>query len=388
MSDDAGSLPGLRLRNRRQILEVVRHRGTTSRPEIAKRTGLSPTTVSTLVAQLLAESVVVELADRAAPTGGGRPARLLGFNPAAGGAVGVHLAHDHVRVGVTDLGGAVVAEHVTDLDVDHEPARTLAVVADEALQLVDRAGLRRDGVVGLGVAVSAPVSVATHVVDSGVILSDWQHVDLAAEIAERTGFTVSIGNDANLGAVAEHRFGAAQDVDDLVWVMVSDGVGAGLVVDGTLYEGAFGGAGELGHVTVTPGGFVCRCGNRGCLETVAGGAALRTALTYTHGERITLADIIAADRAGDERAGRAMSDAGVAVGRALAPVCTVLDPALVVIGGDCSASVSLVDAVRRTLADTATPLRRQAVPVRASALGDQAEMLGAVALATQRMTLA
>ncbi len=146
---------------------------------------------------------------------------------------------------------------------------------------------------------------------------------------------VEIGNDANLGAVAEHRFGVAQGVDDVVYVMVSDGVGAGLVLDGRLYEGAVGGAGELGHVTVVPGGYVCRCGNRGCLETVAGARALITALTLTHGGDTTPADIVRADRDGDERARRVLCDAGRAVGRALGPLCTVLDPALVVIGGDC-----------------------------------------------------
>ena len=387
MPPDQGALAGLRQHNRRQILEVVRHRGTTSRSDIAKRTGLSATTVSTLVGQLLAEAVVVELPDRSSPSGGGRPARLLGFNPAAGGAVGIHLAHDHVRVGVTDLGGDVVAEAVTYLDVDHEPAQTLDLVVAEAVRLVGEAGLRRDGVVGLGIAVSAPVTAANHVLDAGVILADWQQVDLAAEVAARTGFRVEIGNDANLGAVAEQRFGVAQQVDDLVWVMVSDGVGAGLVVDGRLYEGAFGGAGELGHVTVAPGGFVCRCGNRGCLETVAGSTALTSALTYTHGAGTTLTDVLAFDRDGDELARRVLTDAGAAVGRALAPICTVLDPALVVIGGDCSVSASLVDAVRSTLESATTPLRRQPVPVRASALGEQAEMLGAVALATQRMSL-
>lgn len=385
---DSGSLAGLRQRNRRQVLEVVRHRGTTSRAEIAKRTGLSTTTVSTLVGELLGEAVVVELTDRTGPSGGGRPARLLSFNPAAGGAVGVHLAHDHVRVGVTDLGGAVVAESITRLDVDHQPAATLSLVADEALRLVREAGVRLDGVVGLGVAVSAPVSAATHVIDSGVILADWQDVDLAAELGSRTGLRVELGNDANMGAIAEHRFGVAQGVDDLVYVMVSDGIGAGLIVDGRLYEGAFGGAGELGHVTVEPGGFVCRCGNRGCLETVAGANALTGALLHTHGDRTTLAQVIAADRADDERARRVMADAGTAVGKALAIVCTVLDPALVVIGGDGAASATLVSRVRQTLVEHSTPLRREPVPVVAGALGDQAEMLGAVALASQRMTLA
>ena len=386
MVADAGSLPGLRHRNRHQVLEVVRQRGTTSRPDIAKRTGLSPTTVSTLVGQLLAESVVVELPETTAPAGGGRPARLLGLNPDAGGVVGVHLAHDHVRVAVTDLAGGVVTETVTELDVDHRPDTTTEFVADEAARLIARSGRRPDSITGIGIAVSAPVSPATHVVNSDVILPDWRRVDLAGEVARRTGLPVEIGNDANLGAVAEHRYGVARGVDDLVYVMVSDGVGAGLILDGRLYEGAVGAAGELGHVTVDPGGFVCRCGNRGCLETVAGARALSAALTLTHGRDNTLTAILASDHDGDGSAQRVMLDAGAAVGRALIPLCTVLDLGLVVIGGDCAVSATFVDGVRRTLDASTTPLRRQPAPVVAGALGERAELLGAVAVVAQRTT--
>jgi predicted NBD/HSP70 family sugar kinase len=384
-----GSLTGLRRHNRRQVLEVLRHRGTTSRAEIAKRTGLSTTTVSTLVGELLGEAVVVELADRtSAVTGGGRPARMLAFNPAAGGAIGVHLAHDHVRVGVTDLAGNVAAQTRSEIDVDHEPTRTLGLVARQTLELVRDSGLRKDGIVGLGVAVSAPVPAATHTLGSGRILADWRSVDVADELTRRTGFPVEIGNDANLGAIAEQRFGVAQNVDDFVYLMLSDGVGAGLVLDGRLYEGAIGGAGELGHVTVVPDGYVCRCGSRGCLETVVGAQALTAALALTRGAGTTLLDIIAAAHDGDDGTRRVLADAGVAIGRALVPICTVLDPALVVVGGACSASEDLVAAVREALAGGITPLRGSPIAVRASALGDEAEMLGAITLATQRMTLA
>lgn len=388
MPEAPSSLTALRLRNRRQILEVLRHRGTTSRAEIAKRTGLSTTTVSTLVSELLDESVVVELGDRrSSPTGGGRPARVLAFNPTAGGAVGVHLAHDHVRVGVTDLAGNVVAQTVSAIDVDHEPARTLALVGGTALELIEESGLRKDGIVGLGVAVSAPMPAASPGPGVGRILADWHAVDVGAELTRRTGFSVEIGNDANLGAIAEQRFGAAQGVDDLVYVMLSDGVGAGLILDGRLYEGALGGAGEFGHITIAPDGYICRCGNRGCLETVVGAKALVSALALTRGHR-TVPDIVAASAAGDDGARRVLADAGTAVGRALVPLCTVLDPALVVIGGAGGTSPALIDAVQDALVRGMTPLRGTPVAVRAGALGDEAEMLGAVTLATQRMHLA
>lgn len=387
MTASRGSLGGLRRSNRQQVLEVLRHRGTASRAEIAKQTGLSTTTISTLVGELLDEAVLVERSERSSSAGGGRPARMLVFNPGGGGAVGIHLAHDHVRVGVTDLAGSLVAQTQTGIDVDHAPQDTLDFAAAAALELMKQAGLRTDSVVGLGVAVSAPVSAATHTVGAGPILGDWRGVDVAEELARRTGLRVSLGNDANLGAIAEHRFGVAQNVDDLLYVMLSDGVGAGLVLGGRLYEGAAGGAGELGHVTVVPDGYVCRCGNRGCLETLAGADAITRALALTRGTGTTVADVVAAADAGDHGARRVLADVGRAVGRAIVPVCTVLDPALVVLGGDCAASEPLLTALRTQLAQGITPMRRDTIPVVGGALGDEAEMLGAVALATQSMVL-
>ncbi|HZY77792.1 MAG TPA: ROK family transcriptional regulator [Jatrophihabitantaceae bacterium] len=387
MHGTSGSLTSLRQRNREQVLATLRERGTASRAEIAKRTGLSTSTVSTLIGELINELVIVELDDRPATSSGGRPARMLAFNPSAGGAIGIHLGHDRVQVGVTDLAGRLVAQDVTDIDVDHEPAKTLALAAHRALELLERSGVRKDGIVGLGVAVAAPVFAATNALGSGPVLADWRSIDVADELARRTGFHVEIGNDANLGAIAEHRFGVAQYVDDFIYLMLSDGVGAGLVLNGRLYEGALGGAGEIGHVTVVPDGYVCRCGNRGCLETVAGASGLAAAFAITRGPGTTLADILRADSAGDGGTRRVLADAGAAVARALVPVCTVLDPALVVIGGECSASATLVSAVRDNLAASITPLRGSAVPVRASGLGDEAEMLGAIALASQRMVL-
>lgn len=385
MSTSDGSLAGLRQRNRHEVLQVVRQRGTTSRAEIAKQTGLSTTTVSTLVYELIADEVLVELNERTSTPGVGRPARLLTFNPRAGGVAGVHLAHDHVRVALTDLAGQVVATTVVAFDVDHEPVETLAYVAGAVRRIVAESGLRPDGIVGLGVAVSAPVALRTHALSTERILPDWQGLDVAGELGKRTGLPVEVGNDANLGAIAEHRFGAAQGIDDLVYVMLSDGVGAGLVLGGQIYEGALGGAGELGHVTVAPDGYVCRCGNRGCLETVAGARALTGPLTPVLGADATVADVVGAAATGDPGACRVLADAGTAIGRALLPVCTVLDPALVVLGGECAGSDSLIGAVRDVLARELTPLRREAVPVVAGTLGEDAEMLGAVALASRRL---
>lgn len=385
MGTSTGSLAGLRSRNRVQVLDVLRQRGTASRADVAQQTGLATTTVCTLVGELLEQGVVVELPPRTGrAAGAGRPARLLAFHPTAGGAVGVHLAHNHIRAGLSDLAGNLLATLTVEFDVDHEPQRTLDRTARIVAELIETAAVPASGVVGIGVAVSAPVAVDTRSLDSSRILPHWRGVDLTGELEARTGLRVELGNDANLGAIAEHRVGVGQGVDHLVYVMLSDGVGAGLILNGRLYEGAVGGAGELGHVTVITDGLVCRCGNRGCLETVAGAPALAAALAPTRGPGTTLLDVLALAQGGDDGARRLLADAGRAVGRSLLPICTVLDLALVVIGGECSASDSLIDGVREELTRGMTPLRTCPISVRPGSLGEKAEMLGAIALATQR----
>ena len=385
MDRSPGSLASLRLNNRNRILEVIRQRGSATRSEIARQTGLSTTTVANLVLQLLAQLVVVESAPGSQRTGGGgRPAATLSLHPVAGGGLGIHLAHDHVRIGLTDLAGEVIAELVTALDVDHEPTATLAYAARVGLELIADAGFGPSGIAGIGVAVSAPISGGGGTFGSGPILPDWRGIDVAGELHSRTGLRVDVDNDANLGAIAEHRFGVARGVDDFVYVMLSDGVGAGLFLGGRLYTGATGGAGELGHITVTPGGFMCRCGNRGCLETVAGAHALIGALAQTHGQTTCVADIVSAAGRGDAGPRRVLADAGRAIGSALTTICTVLDPALIVIGGEAGAADGpLLTALRDRLLESTTPLRREPVPVAAGTLGDRAEMLGAIALITR-----
>jgi hypothetical protein len=164
--------------------------------------------------------------------------------------------------------------------------------------------------------------------------------------------------------------------------MLSAGVGAGIILDGRLYEGGTGTAGEIGHVVVDPGGQVCRCGNRGCLETVAGAVALTSSLRHTHGTRVNLDTVLRLTDDGDSGARRLIADAGEAVGRALAGVCSVLDPELIVIGGELAAAGDvLLDAIRETIERLTSPATGHSYSVQRGALGARAEALGAIALA-------
>jgi predicted NBD/HSP70 family sugar kinase len=386
MTSAPGSLESLRSRNRLRVLETVQQRGAISRVDITRTTGLSRTTVSSLVAELLSEGVLSErAAEPPAPSpGGGRPATLLALSPDGGGVLGVHLGHEGVRVVLADLSGDVLGERQREIDVDHLPADSLAYVADAALELVAGSGHDIGRVIGMGVAVSAPVQLVSHALRTPSMLRDWTDIDIAAQLRDRVGVPVHVGNDANLGAMAEWTFGVGRGADDLIYLMLSDGVGAGLILNGRPYEGAAGAAGELGHVAVVDGGYVCRCGNRGCLETVVGTRALVGAVSHSRGPDTTLAEVVELAVAGDPGCRRVIVDAGRTIGRALSGICAVLDPKLVIIGGKIAAAgPPLLDGVREVLTRRLPSAISQGVVVTAGRLGDRAEVLGAVALATR-----
>ncbi|MBC7630942.1 ROK family transcriptional regulator [Aeromicrobium sp.] len=379
-----GSLENLRRRNRGRVLRAVQAEGATSRVDIIRTTGLSRTTVSSLVGQLLAEGLLAESTDRrdvqsASQTG--RPPTRLTLEPSGGAVVGIHLRHDGIRLAVADLAGTVLSELLVDLDVDHRADAALSFVEEATTELLTANGIDAARVLGAGVAISSPVPTLPR--HGPALLTTWHDIDIGETLTARLGVPVHVGNDANLGATAEHFFGAARNTRNLVYIMLAEGVGAGLYLDGRPYFGAKGVAGEFGHVVVSPGGQVCRCGNRGCLETVAGAEALAAALPTRAGGGVRdLDEVLEACLAGDPGAVRVIADAGRAVGTALAGVCTMLDPDLVVVGGrTAGAGKPLIDGITETLRRGVPPTDESAVPIVAGHLGVRAEVLGAVALA-------
>ena len=191
-----------------------------------------------------------------------------------------------------------------------------------------------------------------------------------------------VANDANLGALAEVRTGAARGASNVVYLMLSSGIGGGLVLGGSLFSGHSGLTGELGHIVVDPGGERCRCGNRGCLETVAGAEQILAALRPTYGERITIEDAATLAAGRDQRCRELFHAAARAAGRVAGSVCNLVNPELVIVGGDLiMAGDTVVDGVREGVAETTIPAVHRDVQVVAATLGERAELLGAVGLA-------
>jgi glucokinase-like ROK family protein len=380
----AGSLEGLREFNRLRVVDALRQRGIASRTELARVTRLSRTTVTAVLADLERRGLVVERgsgARRARRAGKGRPAALFGLNAAAGAAVGVDLGHRHVRVAVADLSSTVLAERDLSLDVDDDAGRALDTAAELLDRVLDDAGVDRDRLVGAGMGLPGPIDRETGTVASSVILPGWVGLRPGQELAARIGLHVEVDNDANLGALGEVLLGSAHGLSDVVYVKVASGLGAGLVLGGRLYRGAAGNAGELGHVQSQPDGLVCRCGNRGCLETVASTRAIVELLRPAHHPELSLGDVLDLVAAGDLGARRVVEDAGDAIGRALGDVCNVLNPEAVVVGGELAeAGEPLLAAVRRGIDRRALPGAARQVEVRPALLGRRAGVLGALAL--------
>lgn len=393
MRVEYGSLESLRAHNRRRVIDALRARGTASRAEIARQTGLSRSTVSSLVGELQDAGLVIETTTRTGDGGGGsqppqsqgRPPVLLTLDRRAGAVVGIDFGHEDVHVAVADLSRTVLAERVSSVDVDHAGLGALDLAASLIADALDEADVPRERVLAAAMGVSGPVDHQHDLVHPSAILPSWSGIHPGAEMSQRLDVPVFVENDANLGALAEVTMGAATGVQNAIYLMIAAGIGAGIVLGGRVLHGAGGTAGELGHVLVDENGPICRCGNRGCLETLVAGPAVVDLLQRTHGPDLTLDGVMELLAANDAGARRAIEDGGRAVGRVLAGLVNVLNPEAIVLGGEMAAAGdALLEPVRTAIARHAIRPAAQDVRVMRSALGDRAEVLGALVLAAQR----
>jgi predicted NBD/HSP70 family sugar kinase/biotin operon repressor len=379
-----GSLESLREENRARVVAALRRRGVASRADIARQTGLSRSTVSSLVADLQAAGLVTERTEAEGSGRAGRPPVMLGLEARAGVAIGINFDHDRVQVALADLSSTLLGELEREVDVDHRPGDGMDAAAEMASELLDGAGVERTQVIGAGIGLSGPIDQASGRVHRSDILTGWVGVAARELMEERLGVPVRLENDANLGALAEVALGAGRGARDVVYLMLSSGIGAGLVLDGRLFRGTGGMAGEIGHTLVDERGALCRCGNRGCLETLAAGPALVRLVSAARGDAgagLTIAEVVTMALEGEPGARRAIGDAGRVTGRAVADLVNQLNPELVVVGGQlASAGEVLLEPLRESINRYAIPAAAEAVRIVPSELGARAEVLGALSL--------
>ncbi len=377
-----GSQSSLHRANLERVVRAVRMAGSLTQAEIARSTGLSAATVSNIVRELK-DGGTVEVTPTSA---GGRRARSVSLSGDAGIVVGVDFGHTHLRVAVGNLAHQVLAEEAEPLDVDASSAQGL----DRAEQLVSRliagTGLSQDKVVGVGLGVPAPIDVETGTLGSTAILPGWAGTNPRDDLAQRLGVPVHVDNDANLGALGELVWGSGRGVADLAYIKVADGVGAGLVISGQIYRGPGGTAGEIGHITLDESGPVCRCGNRGCLETFAAARYILPLLRSSHGEDLTIERMVQLARDGDPGCRRVIADVGRHIGSGVANLCNLINPSRMVLGGHLAEAGELVlGPIRESVARYAIPSAARQLAVMPGALGGRAEVLGALALVLSEM---
>src|SRR5690349_22910255 len=373
-----GSQSSLHRANLERVVRAVRMAGSLTQAEIARSTGLSAATVSNIVRELK-DGGTVEVTPTSA---GGRRARSVSLSGDAGIVVGVDFGHSHLRVAIGNLAHQVLAEESEPLDVDASWVQGFDRAEELVNRLIAATGVDRSKIAGVGLGVPGPIDVESGTVGASASLPGWVGTRPAEEMRGRLGVPVHVDNDANLGALGEMVWGSGRGVRDLAYIKVASGVGAGLVIDGRIYRGPGGTAGEIGHITLDESGPVCRCGNRGCLETFTAARYVLDLLRGSHGPGLTLARMVQLGREGDPGCRRVIADVGRHIGMGVASLANLLNPSRVVLGGDLAEAGELVLApIRESVARYAIPSAARRLSVVAGGLGARAEVLGALALA-------
>ena len=326
-----GGLEGLRRANRIQILELLFQESPLRQADVARRTGLSSSTVSALVAEARAAGLVIEVTRAAAETS--RRGQLVSFNYDIGYLIGIEVGQRYTRVAVADLSHRILATG----DIAHARSEASDVTANRihatAQSLINDSGIDASKVVGIGVGMPNPVDDVHPTIDDLQIFPGWTGERVRLELEGRFGRPVFVENDANAHALAEYRWGAARGAQSLIYVWTCGGLGAGIVLDGMIYRGVRGTAGEIGHISVDPDGKQCYCGNRGCLHTLVGGDVVVDRVRSVLGQELSAEDVAVAAAAGERVPTGALSDAGRRIGRVVAQLANFLNPDMIVVGG-------------------------------------------------------
>ena len=371
-----GSQSSLRAANEQRIITALRTAGPLTQAELARRTSLAPSTVSGIVS-ILADRGLVRVGDEP----GGRKGRLIHLDLEDRYVLGVELGNGHLSMALATLSARVVEFVRRPLALGADAATTLDTLETILEDMLSSVGASRTDLVRGGVAVPAPLDVDGILSSSPLIFPAWAGTDIAEVFTERFGMPFSADNDANLGGLADYLWGAGQGSHSMVFVGMNYGFGAGIILEGTLFHGATGVSGEIGHTTVDENGEFCQCGNRGCLNTVASINRALVLLAPIHPEIDSTEKLLDAAAEGLPPAIRVLTDMGRASGVAIANVVNLLNPEVIVVGGDLARAGDVFTVPMITMATRLSMPAAAGVRLLTTPLGERVFALGGVALA-------
>ena len=381
------------------VLDVVRHDAASTRPEIIRRTGLGRGVVVQRVEELIGRGLLVEAG--LGPSSGGRAPRTIQLNASAGHVLVADLGATSIGVGIADLSGNLVEQREEPADVTDGPEAILGRVEELFAGLGSERHEDLGALWGIGIGVPGPVEFATGRPVSPPIMPGWNDYPVRERFSTPHSVPVWVDNDVNLMALGEYRAGVARGHDAAIFIKVGTGIGAGIIIDGKLHRGSQGSAGDVGHIQVTDDpSIICRCGNVGCLEALAGGAALaRDGTRAARDGRSRLLSGLLAERGrieatevgwaaahGDAVSRQLIATAGNRIGLMVATLVNALNPSLVVIGGGVSGlGDALIASVRETVYGRSLPLATRDLQIVRSSLDDEAGRIGAASIVVDEL---
>jgi glucokinase-like ROK family protein len=377
--------------NKHTALDLIRFSpGGVSRAELARKMGLTRAAVTAIANDLLLTGIIREAGGIIAHSG--RPPVVLEIEPSSGYVVGIDFGASHLAILIADLGAHILEEIEIGIDIQEGPEACINK-ADRLLHdLLKNVGREMDEILAIGVGVPGPIVSKAGMVLAPPIMPGWDRFPIRETLEKMWGCSISLSNDAELGALGEWAAGAGRGEQNLAYIKIGTGIGAGLLLEGQIYRGVTGSAGEIGHLTIEENGPLCACGNHGCLEAIAGGRAIaqqaqeaarhekRTQLANIKPiESITARDVASAARLGDLVSQQILTRAGTYVGIAIAGVVNMFNPGMVIIGGGVAQSGDiLLEPIRLAVQRRSLPAATRVVRITTAMLGRRSSSMGAV----------
>ena len=364
--------------NRSILLNAIKTQGEVSRAALAHLSGLSPATVTAITGQLIAGGLVFEKAT--GDSTGGRPPIMLALNPRGGFVIGIKLMEGHAVGALTDLNATILAKDSIDL-ADKQVETSVEKLVTLVNRLIQASSIRKKQLMGVGIGLAGVVDFTHGIVRQNPFFG-WRNILLRDLLETRMRVPVYIDNDVNALTLSEKWLNKGQPEDNFIVITVGRGIGMGVVINGQIYRGKGGGAGELGHVSVDPNGPICDCGRRGCLQSfVSDSALVEIARREVNPEIKDLDDLLRRVEAREPGVAGVLVHAGTLLGRQIANLVNILDPKLIIISGEgIRMGEVFLSAVRAAFHDCVMPGLAEDTEIRVNSWGDDIWALGAASL--------